>query len=294
MKYTFKQFKAEYPDDAACLDAVLRMRYGGFEFECPACKRQSRFSRIAKRQAYSCQWCGHHVYPCVGTPFQKSRRPLTDWFTAMYFLTSTRHGVAAKEIQRQIGMTYKCAWRMCHELRKLMAQSDNWGPMGGPGGHVEVDETFIGGRHKGQRDKLKNKTIVMGMVERDGIVRAGPVPDSKITTLEPFVRMNVAAGTTISTDEHPAYSDLRHSGYTHGVVTHGRKEYVRGIHHTNTIEGYWSRLKLSIKGTHIHVSRKHLWKYVSEFSYRYNHRQSPQAMFCGLVQGLSRRRVGDW
>ena len=217
-----------------------------------------------------------------------------DWFMAMYFLTSTRHGVAAKEIQRQIGMTYKCAWRMCHELRKLMAQSDNWGPMGGPGGHVEIDETMIGGRVKGQRDKLRNKTVVMGMVERDGIVRAGPVPDTKITTLEPLVRMNVSAGTTISTDEHPSYADLRHSGYLHGVVTHSAKEYVRGIHHTNTIEGYWSRLKLSIKGAHIHVSRKHLWKYVSEFSYRFNYRHAPASMFYGLVQGLSRRRVGDW
>lgn len=294
MKYTLKQFRAEYPDDAACLDAVMRMRYGGLEIKCPKCGRDSRFSRITKRRAYSCQFCGHHVYPCVGTPFEKSRRPLTDWFTAMYFLTSTRHGVAAKEIQRQIGMTYKCAWRMCHELRKLMAQSDNWGPMGGSGTHVEVDETMIGGRVKGQRDKYANKTIVMGIVERDGIVRTGPVPDTKMTTLEPIVRMNVAAGSTISTDEHPAYADLRRSGYTHGVVTHSQKEYVRGIHHTNTIEGYWSRLKLSIRGTHIHVSGKHLWKYVSEFSYRYNHRQSPQAMFSGLVSGLSRRRVGDW
>ncbi len=294
MKYTFKQFKADYPDDAACLDAVMRMRCGGTEIECPGCKRMSRFSRITKRRAYSCQWCGHHVYPCVGTPFEKSRRPLTDWFMAMYFLTSTRHGVAAKEIQRQIGMTYKCAWRMCHELRKLMAQSDNWGPMGSGGGHVEIDETMIGGRIKGQRDKLRNKTIVIGLVERDGIVRAGPIPDTKITTVEPIVHMNVAAGATISTDEHPSYADLHRSGYKHGVVTHSIKEYVRGIHHTNTIEGYWSRLKLSIKGTHVRVSRKHLWKYVSEFSYRFNYRHAPASMFYGLVSGLSRRRVGDW
>jgi transposase-like protein len=96
-------------------------QYGGTEFACPACGADSKFHRIAKRRAYACQHCGHHIYPCVGTPFEKSRTNLTKWFFAMYLMTSTRHGVAAKELERQLGCTYKTAWRMAHELRKLMA-----------------------------------------------------------------------------------------------------------------------------------------------------------------------------
>jgi predicted RNA-binding Zn-ribbon protein involved in translation (DUF1610 family) len=175
--YTFKEFQAEYPTDAACLDRIMYEQYGGTQFFCPSCGAESKFSRIAKRRAYACQWCGHHIYPCVGTIFEKSRTPLTNWFFAMYLMTSTRHGVAAKELERQIGCTYKTAWRMAHELRKLMAAADHHGPMRG---HVEVDETRVGGRETGSRSrkgKPSEKTVVFGMLQRDGIVRAGPVPD---------------------------------------------------------------------------------------------------------------------
>jgi transposase-like protein len=144
-KYTKAQFDREYPDDGACLDAIMDMRYGGTDIVCPACKRTSKFTRIAKRRAYACQWCGDHVYPCVGTVFEKSRTPLTKWFYAMYLFTASRHGVPARELERQLGVTYKCAWRIAHELRKLMAMADYRGPMGGEGRHVEVDETLIGG-----------------------------------------------------------------------------------------------------------------------------------------------------
>ncbi len=186
MKYTFKQFQAEYPDDAACLRKIMEMRYGGTDFICPACGVDSKFHRIKKRRAFACQHCGHHIYPCVGTPFEKSRTPLTNWFFTMYLMTSTRHGVAAKEIERQIGCTYKTAWRMCHELRKLMAQSDSHEPMSG---HVEVDETYVGGKKPKVKDftgrGAKGKTVVFAIAERDGIVRAGPVPDASRATLDP-------------------------------------------------------------------------------------------------------------
>jgi transposase-like protein len=288
--YTFKQFQAEYPDDAACLDKILKIRHGGHEFTCPGCGADSKFHRLAKRRAYSCQHCGHHVYPCVGTPFEKSRTPLTSWFFAMYLMTSTRHGVAAKELQRQIGCTYKTAWRMAHELRKHMANADYHGPMSG---HVEVDETLIGGRarHHGKgKGRRAKKTVVFGILQRDGIVRAGPVPNETQQTLEPIILQNVQRGSKVSSDGHLGYADLKRS-YEHGAVNHSAGEYVRGEWHTNSIEGYWSRLKNSIKGTHIHVSRKHLWKYVSEFSYRYNNRKEPDLMFNLLVSSLSQQRL---
>jgi hypothetical protein len=287
-EYTFKQFQAEYPNDGACLKQIMEIQYGGEETDCPVCDKRMQFHPMTKRRAYACQGCGHHIYPAAGTIFHKSRTKLTIWFFAMYLLTSTRHGVAAKEIQRQTGVTYKCAWRICHELRKLMASADARGPIGGDGRHVEADETLVGGavRKRGPGQHRARKTVVFGMVERDGRLRAGPVPDESTFTLEPIILENVAKGTTITTDGHAAYKGLRHS-YTHEAVNHDAKEYVRGIHHTNTIEGHWSLLKRAIKGTHVHISSKHAWKYIAEFSYRRNMRHSHTAMFNLLVHAFS-------
>ena len=293
-EYTLKEFQRDFPDDAACLKSVMVSKFGGTRLYCPACGVQAEFHAMTKRRAYACQECGHHIYPCADTIFHKSRTPLTNWFVAMYLMTSTRHGVAAKELERQIGCTYKTAWRMAHELRKLMATADTSGK--GPlSGHIEVDETFVGGRKHGRGRKagLENKTVVFGMVERDGRVIAGPVPDRLKTTLEPIIRGNVARGSLISSDEHGAYSDLAGIGYNHGTVNHHQEVWVDGITHTNTIEGHWGQLKRSIKGTHIHVSSKHLWKYVSEFSYRRNNRGSHYAMFRKLVYSLSLPRLAD-
>jgi hypothetical protein len=207
-------------------------------------------------------------------------------------MTSTRHGVAAKELQRQIGCTYKTAWRMAHELRKLMAQADNYKMLSG---HVEVDETFIGGHqsHQKARKRGSNKSIVMGLKERNGIVRAAPVKHKfKFQYLEDFIFTNVEIGSTLSTDE--GYSRERlGTVYKHGRVNHHEKEYVNGIHHTNSLEGHWSLLKRSIRGTHVHVSPKHLWKYVCEFSYRHNMRESHAAMFHQLVASFSLPRLTE-
>ncbi len=291
-KYTFKQFQAEYPNDAACLAKLMEINYGGTEITCPACGvERAKFHPMTKRRAFACQECGHHIYPAAGTIFHKSRTNLTKWFFAMYLMTSTRHGVAAKEIERQLGVTYKCAWRMCHELRKLMAAADHdFG--GGPKlkGHVEIDETFVGGRRK--RNEPDNKTVVMGMLQRDGKIVAGPVPDATIYTLEGIINENVEPGSTISTDEWRGYHGLKHA-YDHGTVNHSAEEYVRGIHHTNSIEGHWSLLKRAIKGTHVHISSKHAWKYISEFSYRRNMRHSHWGMFNLLVHAFALPRLQD-
>jgi transposase-like protein/predicted RNA-binding Zn-ribbon protein involved in translation (DUF1610 family) len=291
-KYTFKKFQAEYPDDAACLAKLMEVNYGGTNIACPACGIRTNFHPMTARRAYACQECGHHIYPCADTIFHKSRTKLTHWFFAMYLMTSTRHGVAAKELQRQIGVTYKCAWRMCHELRKLMASADHTGSLKG---HVEIDETLIGGRQSrvDRRAEGTNKTIVMGIVERDGNVRAGPIDDATTATLKPIVIGNVEPGATVSTDEWDGYNELTKEGYRHGSVKHSAKEYVNGIHHTNTIEGHWSLLKRAIRGTHVSVSSKHLWKYVAEFSYRRNFRDSHAAMFNRLVASFSLPRLAE-
>lgn len=291
MRYTLKDLQAEYPDDSSCLELIMKQQFGGTRFVCPGCDCEASFHQMTKRRAYACQECGHHIYPCVGTIFEKSRTKLTLWFYAMYLMTSTRHGVPAKELERQLGVTYKCAWRMAHELRKLMATADI--PSGPVSGHVEIDETFVGGKNigKGWKRRHENKTIVMGIVERDGRVVAGPIPAIKGNFIAPIIEQNVAPGTTITTDEHPVYRVLEVSPYQHETVNHHAKEYARGIHHTNTIEGHWSLLKRAIRGTHTHVSAKHLWKYVSEFSYRRNNRASHRDMFNRLVSAFSLPRL---
>ncbi len=292
MKYTLKDFQTEYPNDEACLERLMDVQYGGTEITCPACGVESaKFHLMHKRKAYACQECGHHIYPCADTIFHKSRTPLTKWFFAMYLMTSTRSGVAAKELERALGVTYKCAWRMAHELRKLMASADYSGPLSG---HVEADETWVGGvarKHgKGQGKKRSPKTIVFGMAERGGKVRVGPVPDDTKFTLEPILLENVKPGTVVDTDGHLAYGDLGLS-FKHTAINHAAGEYARGVHHTNTIEGHWSHFKRSIKGTHAHISGKHLWKYAAEFSYRRNFRVSHIGMFNRLVAAFALPRL---
>jgi transposase len=142
--FTVTDFFKRFPSDDACLDHLMKTRYGE-TLDCPKCGRHGRPARIAKILAYSCAWCGHHIHPMVGTPFHKSRTPLQKWFYAMYLFTSTRHGVSAKELQRQLGVTYKTAWRMGHEIRKYMGKVDGNHPLSG---HVEVDEAYIAGRQR--------------------------------------------------------------------------------------------------------------------------------------------------
>lgn len=295
-KFTFKQFQAEYPDDAACLERLMEVQYGGTDIMCPACSKPSKFHPMTERRAFACQVCGHHIYPCAGTIFHKSSTSLTKWFFAMYLMTSTRHGVAAKELERQLGVTYKTAWRMAHELRKLMASADHGGKLSG---HIEIDETYFGGKQKigkrSEKNKKKtwyaNKTIILGMAERDGKLRAGPVRNNWLSTIEPIVRENVEKGSTVTTDEHGGYNDLHRLGLEHDTVAHSKGEYVRGIHHTNTIESHWGHFKRSVAGTHVTVSQKHLWKYIAEFTYRRNYRLSHWTMFNRLVAAFALPRL---
>ncbi len=285
MSYTFQHFEADYPDNKACLDKIMQLRYGTNPF-CEECKRATKFHRISKRRAYACQFCGAHVYPCVGTPFEKSTTPLRKWFYAMYLFTTTRHGVPAKELERQLGVTYKCAWRIAHEIRKLMGSLDTPALFG----EVEADETYIGGKRTGKRGRgASGKTIVVGIKQRQGPVKSQVVKNAKRTTIEPVVTKNVRQGSVVHTDEWWAYRKLFLRGFRHYQVHHGSGQWVKGHSHTNSIEGYWSQLKRSIRGTHIHVSGKHLPKYLGEFDFRHNARKMPDQMFPLLVDLLRSR-----
>ena len=286
MPYTFQHFEADYPTNNACLDKIMELRYGNNPV-CQECKRPTKLHRIRKRRAYACQFCGAHVYPCVGTPFEKSTTPLRKWFYAMYLFTTTRHGVPAKELERQLGVTYKCAWRIAHEIRKLMGELG----VSALFGEVEVDETYIGGKRPGRRGRgASGKTVVVGIKQRQGPVKSQVVEDAKRKTIEPVVIRNIRQGSVVHTDEWWAYRRLFLRGFKHYQVNHGVGQWVKGRSHTNSIEGYWSQLKRSIRGTHIHVSGKHLPKYLGEFDFRHNTRGMPGRMFQILVNLLRREQ----
>lgn len=286
---TVQEFLRLFPDDDACLAHLFRVRYGEHP-KCPKCGQVDTFHRLTKMPAFTCN-CGHHIHPMVGTPFWRSRTPLQKWFFAMFLFTTTRNGVAAKEIQRQMGVTYKTAWRMARLIREYMGWVDGDAPLGGPsGGIVEADEVFIGGRERG-RGPIGNKTILFGMVERGGDVVTRVVPDRSERSTVEIINEFVRPGSKIATDDWNAYRNLTREGYTHGTVNHSAKEYVRGEWHTNTIEAFWAMVQRTIAGTHIWVSPKYLQTYVRECEYRWNLRKNPHLMFPLLMASFLRPSI---
>lgn len=283
---TIQEFFKAFPDDDTCLGYLMKLRHGEI-LECLKCGRTGKFHRVRRHPAFECAWCGFEIYPMVGTMFHRSHVPLQKWFYALYLFTTTRHGVPAKELQRQLGISYPSALRMAHKIRVFMGNVDGIPPMTD---HVEVDETYVGGRRpkiKGFTGRgAKGKTVVFGILERDGELFTKVVPNASRKSLIPLILENVPKGTRISSDEWAPYRILGSLGYIHETVDHKRKEYVRGDVHVNSLEAFWARLKLSIRGTHVHVSRKHLPKYLGEFEYRFNMRKRPDQMFPRLLANL--------
>lgn len=271
---SISEFFETFSDDTVCLEHLFNSRFGQ-NHTCPKCERAARWYPIQAQRAYSCQWCGHHIHPTAGTIFEDTRTPLRSWFYAMYLFTTTRHGVSAKELQRQLGVTYKTAWRMGHKIREHMAKVSGKPPLSG---NVEIDEAYIG--NKG------NKSTVLGIVERGGNVVTQVVPTTNRSVINKALTENVRRGSVVHTDSAGYYNDIRHLAYQHKTVNHSAKEWVRGTSHTNTIDGFWGMLKRGIKGTHIHISTQHVEKYAKEFEYRYNRRHTPEVMIWELLSSF--------
>jgi len=290
LEFSVREFFARFPDDAACLEHVMEVRHG-LRHTCTKCGVvDATFHRLANRPAYSCAHCGHHVYPCAKTIFQDSRTPLQVWFYAVYLFVATRHGVSGKELQRQLGVTYKTAYRIGMQIRKLMARTDGFVMLKG---HVEADEAYVGGHRPGKRGRgAAGKTIVLGIKERGGRIETQVIPDIKSATLQEVVSRTIEPGSIVSTDELVSYGLLVGDGYTHGTVKHGEKQYSyydyrQGVtHHTNSVESFWRLFKRSIESTHIHVSQKHMQKYLDEFTFRSNYRAMENAMFDLLIAAV--------
>jgi len=254
---------------------------------CPHCGTVGKATRLqttggskdGKRQARLGLWkcnekeCRKQFTVKVGTVFEHGRIPLHKMLQAVYLLCCSKKGCSSHQLHRVLGITYKAAWFLSHRIREAM-RTGALGPMGGPGGVVEVDETYIGRL----RDVPKpphggsHKNIVLTLVERGGGARSFHIDSTSAADVVPLVRQNVKRESRLMTDEARHYRAVGKEFVEHGAVNHGAEEYVRGDIHTNTVEGYYSIFKRGMKGVYQHCAEKHLHRYLAEFDFRYSNR----------------------
>jgi transposase len=299
--YSLMEFMRDWPNDEACLDYLWRSRHApdGENAYCPRCGQVRRFRRYHGKRArhvWTCTSCTQQLSPTVGTIFHKSSTSLHLWFYALYLMTSTRCGISAKQLERELGVTYKTAWRMFNLIRNRLMVQDYQGPLSG---EVEADETFVGGKlRESERRKLraqgivnrgpatKPRVTVMGIVERKGQVRAMVIPSSRGYQVRMQVREHVAPGSTVYTDDWGGYHGLAGGTYTHFRINHSQRIYVSGRVHTQTVEGFFALVKNAIRGVHHGVSKRWLQGYLNEYVWRWNHREDDdtRAMFRLLLE----------
>src|SRR5271167_1083917 len=259
--------------------------------QCPACESRLN-SYISTRRIWKCRDCGRQYSAKLGTIFEDSPIPLDKWMLAVWMIVNCKNGVSSYEIAKDVKVTQKSAWFMLHRIREAMGTGKGFGAPtklghSDGGGGVEVDETFVGGKlanmHKSKKVELQrlrsqqtepdhlNKTIVMGMLDRDlRQVRARVIPNVTRETLQNAILKHVKYGSRVFTDEHLGYTGL-HYRFVHDVVNH-METYVNGIVHTNGIENFWSLFKRTLKGTYVSVEPFHLQRYADEQVFRFNHR----------------------
>jgi transposase len=297
LRYSVKEFNNEFPNDDACLEHIKEQRWPDGMAPCEKCGKDTKHHRVGNRTAYACQSCGSHLYPLAGTIFEKSSTSLKTWFYAMYLMGSTRCGISAKQIQRETGVTYKTAWRMFNQIRKLLGDDDL--KLEGP--TVEIDESYYGGRRKYGFGRTlrgnKRKLPAVAIVQRGGKVIAKAVDNVSKSRIYPMIEKHVTKGSVIYTDESPIYTKLSEmvSGdgvpmnFRHYSIRHKDGVYVRGHIHTNSVEGLWSLIKRGIGGVYHSVSQKHLQGYLNEYCFRYNRRHEGNQQFKAILLRASRK-----
>ena len=268
-----------FSDIDICNDYMARVKWPDGKIVCPKCGGE-RVGKIKTRKMLRCntKGCRKQFSYKVDTIFEDSPLGLDKWFVAVWCITNAKNGISSYELHRALGVTQKTAWFMLHRVRAAMQE----GSFKKLEGTVESDETFVGGKAKNMHAKKRaekiqgrgpiGKEIVQGVLERGGRVIAGVVKNQKRGSLQPTVRDNVEAGSTVYTDALRSYQGLEDE-YLHDTIDHA-KEYVRGDVHTNGIENFWSLLKRCINGTYVSVMPWHLKSYVDEQVFRFNERKA--------------------
>lgn len=275
---TLVELLTYFKDEQTCRDYLELIRWEG-TLECPYedCEGKGHIAKFKDGKRYKCPCCQRTYSVKVGTIFEDSKIDLRRWYAGIYLITSHKKGISSCQLARDLGVTQKSAWYMNHRVRHSLGME----PEAKLNGICEADETFVGGKeenkHKSKKTEgnqgrsVKTKTAVAGVVSRGGELRAQIVPDTAGANLRKFVYENIEKGATLNTDEWYGYRGLERL-YTHSIVKHNEKQFVKDGCHTNTMEGFWSLLKRGNIGIYHSMSAKHLQKYIDEFVFRYNTR----------------------
>lgn len=282
------EFIEYFKDEDTCRKHFAKIRFAGGEY-CPHCGHDTIYT-FNDGKRYRCAKCKRDFTVITGTVFGETKLPLKKWFIAIYLLSTTSKGISSVQLAKHVGVTQKTGWFMDHRIRKAM--KENKGRLFGT---VEVDETYVGGvakaMHKDKRAKQGTggvgKTAVMGLLQREGRVIAGCIPTSDGQTLHGQIRKHVEPGSTVYTDAWRGYNGL-HSHYAHETVDHAVC-YGIGELHTNSIESFWALFKRGYTGIYHQMSRKHLQRYIEEYTFRFNRRtEGMQTVWSDVVANMSK------
>jgi transposase-like protein len=278
---------ALYADEDRARAILESIRWPNGAVACPHCGDMGPYrltpgsGSSTRKGLWKCRACRKQFTVTVGTIFEDSHIKIGKWLMAFHLMVASKKGMSAHQLHRMLGITYRSAWFMAHRIRYAMQQPPLVDKLKGITGIVEADETYVGGKvrnfKKGQRGRGRgtdNKVPVVSLVERRGRVRSFPMKRITADMLKHVLTKHIHADARLMTDSYAAYKQVGKAFAAHATVDHGREEYVRGDAHTNTVEGYFSLLKRGVYGTFHHVSHKHLWRYLSEFDFRYNERRA--------------------